>query len=75
MKRIIPILLTTMFFVGSAGESFTLPPSPKNTDAYFDNYFGTKTYVGELKDGKKRKGIFTYANGRRVKKVFRKTGS
>ena len=59
-----------MFFVGSAGESFALPPCPKNTDTFWDNYFGTQTYaggnkyVGELNDDKKQKAIFTCANGR-----------
>ena len=66
-------------FVEIAGESFALPPCPKNTDACWDNYFGTKAYPGgnkyvcKLKDGEKRKGIFLYANGR-VEEVFGKNG-
>ena len=58
LLRIIPILLTAMVFVGSAGESFAPPPCLKNTDAYLDNYFGTKTYAGGNKhvDGNKYVG-------------------
>ena len=51
-------------FFWECGGEFCSASSPKNTDAYWDNYFGTKTYIGKLKDGKKRKGISPYANGR-----------
>ena len=57
-------------FCWECGGEFCTASSPKNTDTDWDNYFGTKTYaggikyIGKLKDGKKRKGIFPYANGR-----------
>ena len=49
MKRVLVILLVSGFYTLSAGESFALPPCPEDTDAVWDNCFGTYTHDSESK--------------------------
>jgi len=59
-----------VFFVGSVGESFALPPCPVNPGQRHHKCFGTYTfangekYVGEFRDDKYNgQGATTFANG------------
>ena len=73
MKRLLPVLMVFGVFLGSAGESFSLPPCPgspassRSTIASWTDCFGTLTgsggkYVGEWKDGNPNgQGTETYA--------------
>ena len=65
------LCLTIAVLLGSAGESFALPPCPEDPNQRFHNCFGTFTsangdnYVGEWKDDKLHgQGTYTYADGR-----------
>ena len=76
MKNIIPILLTFVFLLGTAGESFALPKC-EGSPRTFSNYkelsswsncegaidFGGKVkYVGQWKKGKEHgQGTYTFA--------------
>ena len=64
------LCLTIAVLLGSAGESFALPPCPEDPNQRFHNCFGTFTsangdnYVGEWKDDKLHgQGTYTYADG------------
>jgi len=64
------LCLTLAVLLGSAGMSFALPPCPSNQNQYYDNCFGTYTYVdgskyvGEYRNGKQHgQGTYTYVDG------------
>ena len=65
-------------FLGSAGESFALPPCPEDQKKYYHNCFGTETYsngdkyVGEYKNNKMHgQGTYTYADGEKYVGEFK----
>ena len=70
MRNLLPILMIVFgVFLGSAGESFALPPCPSDQNQRYHNCFGTYTfanghkYVGELKDNNYYgQGTYTIGN-------------